>query len=152
LTTPLLIGSGIFTATVVLQALAIMVLLNFLRRRMRLNKFHENLWVATGALSGGMLIVFVGHLIQVGLWALLFVGLGEFTSYAPAFYHSMVNFTSLGYGDLVMSEDWRLLGAMEAAGGILMFGVSTGVGLAVVTSVIQRRGDGTSEIRKAPPP
>ena len=151
MTTPLLIGSGIFTATVVLQALAIMALLNFLRRRMRLNKFHENLLVATGALSGGMLIVFVGHLLQVGLWALLFVGLGEFTSYAPAFYHSMVNFTSLGYGDLVMSEDWRLLGAMEAAGGILMFGVSTGVGLAVVTALIQRRGDGTSEIRKVPP-
>jgi hypothetical protein len=151
LTTPLLIGSGIFTATVVIQALAIMALLDFLRRRMRLKKFHENLLVATGALSGGMLIVFVGHLLQVGLWALLFVGLGEFESYATAFYHSMVNFTSLGYGDLVMSEDWRLLGAMEAAGGILMFGVSTGVGLAVVTSLIQRRGDGTSAVRKAPP-
>jgi len=152
LTTPLLIGSGIFTATVVIQALAIMAFLNFLRRRMRLNKFHENLWVATGALSGGMLIVFVGHLLQVGLWALLFVGLGEFESYASAFYHSMVNFTSLGYGDIVMSEGWRLLGALEAAGGILMFGVSTGVGLAVVTALIQRRGDDTSEIRKAPPP
>jgi hypothetical protein len=151
LTTPLLIGSGIFTVTVVIQALAIMALLDFLRRRMRLNRFHENLLVATGALSGGMLIVFVGHLLQVGLWALLFVGLGEFESYASAFYHSMVNFTSLGYGDLVMSEDWRLLGAMEAAGGILMFGVSTGVGLAVVTALIQRRGDGTSEIRKVPP-
>jgi hypothetical protein len=62
----------------------------------------------------------------------------------------MVNFTSLGYGDLVMSEDWRLLGAMEAAGGILMFGVSTGVGLAIVTLLIQRRGDGTIEIRKVP--
>jgi hypothetical protein len=146
-----LIGSGIFTATVVIQALAIMALLDFLRRRMRLNRFHENLLVATGALSGGMLIVFVGHLLQVGLWALLFVGLGEFESYASAFYHSMVNFTSLGYGDLVMSEDWRLLGAIEAAGGILMFGVSTGVGLAVVTALIQRRGDGTSEIRKVPP-
>lgn len=151
MTIPLLIGSGIFTATVVIQALAIMALLDFLRRRMRLNRFHENLLVATGALSGGMLIVFVGHLLQVGLWALLFVGLGEFESYASAFYHSMVNFTSLGYGDLVMSEDWRLLGAIEAAGGILMFGVSTGVGLAVVTALIQRRGDGTSEIRKVPP-
>ena len=151
MTIPLLIESGIFTATVVIQALAIMALLDFLRRRMRLNRFHENLLVATGALSGGMLIVFVGHLLQVGLWALLFVGLGEFESYASAFYHSMVNFTSLGYGDLVMSEDWRLLGAMEAAGGILMFGVSTGVGLAVVSALIQRRGDGTSEIRKVPP-
>ena len=95
--------------------------------------------VATGALSGGMLIVFIGHLLQVGLWALLFVSIGEFEDYSMAFYHSMVNFTSLGYGDLVMSEEWRLLGAMEAAGGILMFGISTGVGLAVFTMLIQRR-------------
>jgi voltage-gated potassium channel Kch len=152
LTIPLLIGSGIFVASVVIQVLAIVVSLGFLRRRDRLGKFDDNLVVATGALSGGMLIIFLGHLLQVALWALLFVELGEFKNYATAFYHSMVNFTSLGYGDLVMSEKWRLLGAMEAAGGILMFGISTGVGLAVVTTLIQRRGDRRSETHREPPP
>jgi len=148
----LLIGSGIFAASVVLQVLAIVIFVGFLRRRDRVGKFDDNLVVATGALSGGMLIIFLGHLLQVGLWALLFVELGEFESYATAFYHSMVNFTSLGYGDLVMSEDWRLLGAMEAAGGVLMFGISTGVGLAVVSMLIQRRSHRQGETRKEPPP
>ena len=40
---------------------------------------------------------------------------GEFTGLAPAFYHSAMNYTSLGYGDVVMSVSWRLLGPLEAA-------------------------------------
>ena len=126
------------TYAVGIQVAAIVGLVRFLQRRNRLGKFHENLWVSAVALSGGMLIVFFGHLLQVGLWAGLFVWLGEFDSYAIAFYHSAVNFSSLGYGDIVMSDKWRLLGAMEAAGGILMFGISTGLGLAVVTLLHKR--------------
>lgn len=141
MTIPLLIGSGILAASVAIQVLAILALLFFLRRRDRLGRLDENLRVATGALSGGMLILFIGHLLQVGLWAALFVWLGEFEAYATAFYHSMVNFSSLGYGDVVMSEEWRLLGAMEASSGILMFGLSTGVGLAIFTTLIRRMGD-----------
>ena len=142
---PLLIGSGIFALSVVIQVLALLGLLNFLRRRHRLGKFDENLRVATATLSGGMLILFFGHLLQVGLWAALFARLGQFESYANAFYHSMVNFSSLGYGDIVMSEKWRLLGAMEATGGILMFGISTGVGLAVFSTLIRRLARTESE-------
>ena len=118
--------------------MAIVGLVRFLERRDRLGKFDENLWVGGVALSGVMLIVFVGHLLQVGLWAGLFMWLGEFESYATAFYHSAVNFAALGYGDIVMSDKWRLLGAMEATGGILMFGISTGVGIAVVTLLLKR--------------
>ena len=142
---PLLIGTGIFATSVVIQVLAILGLLYFLRRRDQLGKFDENLRVATGALGGGMLILFVGLLFQVGLWAALFVRLRQFDSYATAFYHSMVNFSSLGYGDIVMSEKWRLLGAMEATGGILMFGISTGVGLAVFSTLIRRLARTESE-------
>ena len=51
-----------------------------------------------------------------------------------AFYHSAVNYTTLGYGDLLLTPSWRLLGPLEAANGALMFGVST----AMVFAVIQR--------------
>ena len=134
----LLLGSVIFLASVGIQVMAIVGLVRFLERRDRLGKFDENLLVGGVALSGVMLIVFVGHLLQVGLWAGLFMWLGEFESYATAFYHSAVNFAALGYGDIVMSDKWRLLGAMEASGGILMFGISTGIGIAVVTLLLKR--------------
>lgn len=152
MTIPLLIGSAIFAVSVVIQVLAILGLLNFLRRRDRLGKSDVNLRAATATLSGSMLILFVGHLFQVGLWAALFVRLDEFERYATAFYHSMVNFSSLGYGDVVMSADWRLLGAMEATSGILMFGISTGVGLAVFNRLSKRLDRIEGEIRKDPSP
>jgi hypothetical protein len=134
----ILLGSSIFLASVGIQIMAIVGLVGFLQHRNRLGKFDHNLWVSSVALSGVMLIVFVGHLLQVGLWAGLFMWLGEFESYANAFYHSAVNFAALGYGDIVMSDRWRLLGAMEATGGILMFGISTGIGIAVVTLLLKR--------------
>lgn len=153
MTIPLLIGSAIFALSVVIQVLAILGLLNFLRRRDdRLGKSDVNLQAATATLSGSMLILFVGHLFQVGLWAALFVRLDQFERYATAFYHSMVNFSSLGYGDIVMSEDWRLLGAIEATGGILMFGISTGVGLAVFNRLSKQLDRIEGEIRKDPSP
>ena len=62
--------------------------------------------------------------------------LGEFSDFATAFYHSMVNFASLGYGDIVMSERWRLLGAIEACNGVLMFGLSAGTMLSVMTFLL----------------
>jgi voltage-gated potassium channel Kch len=67
----------------------------------------------------------------------LFLSLGEFEDYATAAYHSAVNFTTLGYGDVVMSERWRLLGALEAASGILMFGVSTAMMTAAVIELLK---------------
>jgi hypothetical protein len=56
-----------------------------------------------------------------------------------------VNFTSLGYGDVVMSERWRLLGALEAGSGILMFGVSTASFFAVIMRLSERRLRGTHD-------
>lgn len=94
-----------------------------------------------------LVMLFFGHLIQVGLWAILFMQLGEFSDFQTAFYHSTVNFASLGYGDIVMSEQWRLLGAIEASNGVLMFGLSAGTLFSVMSRVFARH-----EELKIPPP
>jgi hypothetical protein len=64
----------------------------------------------------------------------LFLLCGEFPDWGSAYYHSAVNYTTLGYGDIIMSPAWKLLGPLEAADGALMFGVST----AMVFAVTQR--------------
>jgi hypothetical protein len=69
----------------------------------------------------------------------LFIQLGQFEDLATAYYHSIVNFATLGYGDIVMSERWRLLGALQAASGVLMFGLSTSTLFAVMLQLFQRR-------------
>jgi hypothetical protein len=64
---------------------------------------------------------------------------GEFSDFGTAFYHSAVNDTSLGYGDLIMSPSWRLLGPLETANGTLLSGVSTAMIFAVMLWLIQAR-------------
>jgi len=76
-------------------------------------------------ISSVMLILVVGNLAQVAIWGLLFQLLGEFQQFDEAFYHSAVNFATLGYGDIVMSPEHNLLGPLEAINGVLMIGVST---------------------------
>jgi hypothetical protein len=94
-----------------------------------------------------MMILMVGSLFQVAIWGLLFIVLGEFDKPEAALYYSAVNFSTLGYGDIVMSERWRLLGPLEAMNGILMFGVSTALMSATVNYVVRQ----TAVLRNGPP-
>ena len=94
-------------------------------------------WVDIVVLSTVMLVTLLGNFVQMAVWALLFLVLGEFDDFHTALYHSGVNFATLGYGDIVMSERWRTLGPLEAANGILMFGVSTSVMTAAVIDVVK---------------
>ena len=71
------------------------------------------------------------------MWGLLFVALGEFDEYYEAIYHSAVNFASLGYGDIVMSKDWKLLGPLEAVCGVLMLGMTAAALTAIIQQVIK---------------
>lgn len=88
-------------------------------------------------LSLVMLLMLLGNFLQMAIWAWLFVVLGEFESFARALYFSGVTFATLGYGDLVLSPPRQLLSALEAANGILMFGVSTAVMTAALNDVMK---------------
>ena len=85
-----------------------------------------------------MLILTAGNLLQITLWACLFLVLGEFTEFYEAVYHSGVNFASLGYGDIVMSKSWKLLGPLEAVNGVLMVGMSGAALVAVLQQMIKK--------------
>lgn len=136
---PLLLGSATLLACLAIQLSVALALIGRLSNRER---FHDRAPTFAGefALLGGILLwLFLGHTLQIFIWAGLFITLGEFTDFATAFYHSAVNFATLGYGDIVMSEQWRLLGALEAGSGVFMFGLSTGTIMAVLNQVYLRR-------------
>jgi hypothetical protein len=82
-----------------------------------------------------VVILVFGNLAQVAIWALLFMFLGEFEAFGEAFSHSGVNFSTLGYGDIVMSEAHRGLGPLQAINGVLMIGFSTAVLMGTVTDI-----------------
>jgi len=134
---PLLLGFFTVFVSMSVQIAAVVYMIRYLFNFVS-QKGHDsitNLRV-TYVISMIMTMLFFGHVAQVAIWAVLFMLVGEFGDFLTAFYHSMVNFASLGYGDIVMGEKWRLLGAIEASTGVLMFGLSAGTMLAIMTRLL----------------
>jgi len=134
----LLIGVVTMTVCLTIQAFVVALLLKAMFALERRQLINVRLAGASFLLLAVMLGLLLGNLVQIALWALLFHSHGEFEGFGVAFYHSVVNFTTLGYGDLVMSEGNRILGALEALNGVLMIGITTGFLFMVLTSLIQR--------------
>jgi len=131
---PLVVGGGAVACTIFVHALALAATVNFVRHERRLGRAGAGALIDLAIVALAVSFAFVAHLIEIALWAVLLVICGEFQELGNAFYHSAVNYTTLGYGDLLLTPSWRLLGPLEAANGALMFGVST----AIIFAVIQR--------------
>ncbi len=139
----LFLGFSTMIACLLLQSLLVIAAIRYYRR-------HDfwvrspSLWSSVAIITGVMLLLVIGNMAQVALWALLFVLLEEFQQFSEAFYHSAVNFATLGYGDVVMSSKYKLLGPLEAINGALMIGVST----ATLMSAFQDAIAATTEARR----
>ena len=131
---PLLVGVGAVACTIFVHALALAATINFVRHQRRLGRAGAGAVIDLAIVALVISFAFVAHLIEIALWAQLFLICKEFQDFGTAYYHSAVNYTTLGYGDLLLKPSWRMLGPLEAANGALMFGVSA----AMVFAVIQR--------------
>ena len=82
-----------------------------------------------------ILTMFVAAVLEALVWAGACLALGALKGLEQALYFSMVTFTTLGYGEIVLDERWRLLASFEAANGIILFGWSTAIVMAAVHRV-----------------
>jgi hypothetical protein len=85
-------------------------------------------------------VLMVAHFSEVMVWSLAYVIVDAAPAGADPVYFAFVNYTTLGYGDVIPVERWRLLGPITAMNGVLLFGWST----AVIFEVLRRtarRGD-----------
>jgi len=135
--TNLLLGFSTMALCLMFQLLLLLTAMRYYRRN--LDEINNTSMLASLlVVNGVMLLLVLGNLGQVAIWALLFELLGEFNAFSDAFYHSAVNFATLGYGDIVMSEDHRLLGPIQAINGVLMIGVSTAALMSAFQDSIRR--------------
>lgn len=106
------------------------------------------LWASTWLLIQIAGWVVVVHLLQIVAWAVYYAWQGAMPDLTAACYFSAVTYTTTGYGDLVLPEEWRLVGGVEALTGILMCGLSTGLFFAVFSRIfgLQRNGTTTTNI------
>lgn len=107
------------------------------RRLQRLPAVPQQLWPWTWIfirLGGWMILV---HLAEITVWALFYLWQRAMPDLPSALYFSAVTYTTTGYGDLVLPDEWRLVGAVEALTGILMCGWSTGFFFAVASRMFE---------------
>ena len=148
--TKLLVAFGLMSVCVVLHAAGLTVVIRRLEGSLPsfAHKQGRQLRLLIAVASWAVLL----HLAEITVWALYYAGGGGMPDLDAALYFSAVTYTTVGYGDLVLPQPWRLVGGIEALTGILMCGWSTGFFFAFVNVLLRRsalaagfvsrRGDG----------
>jgi len=90
-----------------------------------------------------MLIFILGimllHVGESSIWAAFYYTSGLFHDFETSLYFSLVSYTAIGYGDVVLPENWRLLGAIQGVSGVLLCGLSTAFIFAVMNAMFKAR-------------
>jgi Ion channel len=132
----LVIGSAMIVITTVIQGLFSVFGIERLRGRLAKHP-SRNLVHSTLQVAAFVLWLFLATITEVWVWAALYLVLGAVGTLEQAVYFSTVTFTTLGFGDITLDENWRLLSSFEAANGLLMFGWSTALVFVAVKWVYQ---------------
>ena len=143
---PLLVGVAIIFLTVIVYMLILLMVVRIVRRGLMHGRVR--FWGDLTLVMSATLLGLAGHFIEVALWALSFVLCGEFSNFSAALYYSGNTYTTLGDSTTVLSARWRMLGPIEAANGMLMFGVSTAIIFAVILRLIEAKFG----LQRDPPP
>jgi hypothetical protein len=140
--TKLLIASCLVAITVVIHAAGLgMVLSHVLRSTVRP---ETRFWAITWLFIRVAWLLLLFHLFEITVWGLFFWWQKCLPDAESSFYFSAVTYATIGYGDLVLPKEWRLLGPIEGFTGILMFGLSTAFFFVVVSKkILQRRDEGS---------
>ena len=91
-----------------------------------------------GVMIAAVSMLMAAHLAEIGIWSVAYVLVDAAAQRGDDFYFAFVNYTTLGYGDIVPTLRWRLLGPMTAMNGVLLFGWSTAVIFDVLRTTISK--------------
>jgi Ion channel len=121
----LTLGSLVIAIAVFIQAEMFSLMTARFEQLVRLSRRYLRRFANTGAMIAAVLFVLLVQTIVVWLWALVFLAVGAFGELEPALYFSVIAYTTVGFGDITLGPDWRLLSGLTAANGFLSFGWST---------------------------
>jgi hypothetical protein len=128
-----LVGGGVSVFNIAIHALVMTTIIRTARAAATKKPLHPSL-LLIGVMSSTVSVLMIAHALEVIVWSVLY----SIVDIAPVgtdlVYFAFVNYTTLGYGDVVPQEHWRLLGPITAMNGVLLFGWST----AVIFEVLRR--------------
>ena len=134
----IIIAAAMIVVTTGIHAGGMVLVINSIRSKKRNIKYRfqqtYTYWV-----SGVVLLMSFVMLVEALLWAIVYISVDAIQGFERALYFSIVTFTTLGYGDIVVDERWRLLASFEAVNGIIMFGWTTAIVVATVQHITMGR-------------
>ena len=133
----ILFGSGISVSNIAIHALTMVVILRS-RRIVHANVPARPTLRLIGIMIATVSILMAGHLLEITIWSIAYRFVGAVPEGSDSLYFAFVNYTTLGYGDVLPVVRWRLLGPMAAMNGVLLFGWSTAVIFQVLWTTISR--------------
>ena len=137
----ILIGTLIIAFNLVIQGLGSVFWLRKITTSIKSEKDFTNIKILKVLLYSFLLFTLI-HTFHSLVWSGCFYGIPEisnqFSSFSEAVYFSMVTFTTLGYGDISLSSDWRLLSSLEAINGIMLIGWSTAMMFSLIQNIYKK--------------
>lgn len=129
----LLLGTAMVCLTVTVHFIGLIVLMRILRHGGHRFHAHESLVGQGGLIVFVVLGIIAIHTVEIWLYALAFLAIGALDEFTVALYFSTVSFASIGYGDIILGRDWRLVGAIEGVNGLILIAWSTAFLFSVTT-------------------
>jgi hypothetical protein len=134
-----LVGGGVSLINIAIHSLLMAVVVRVAQVASAKPRQHPSLFLAT-VMIPLVAILMATHALEVIVWSAAYALLDAAPDNAQLVYFAFVNYTTLGYGDILPVERWRLLGPMTAMNGVLLFGWSTAVIFEVLRKTMERGG------------
>lgn len=131
----ILIGSLNLCVTVIMHGVAMLLVTKYFFRRIDPTDASVPMSREFMRVSLVVLLLFFATLLETFWWAATYVVLEAMQPFETALYFSMVTYTTLGYGDMTLNEQWRLLSSFQAANGVLIAGWSTALLFALIQKI-----------------
>jgi len=128
-----LVGAAVSIGNIAIHALVMAVVVRAARGADARNRQRGSLRLIA-IMIATVSVLMAAHVAEVITWSLAYAMVDAAAAGADLVYFAFVNYTTLGYGDVIPVERWRLLGPMTAMNGVLLFGWST----AVIFEVLRR--------------
>jgi hypothetical protein len=133
-----MLAFGIVAVCVIIHVSGLMMLADQLTKRVR-TEGKNNLVREIGSLTLVFGVVVILHMLETAVWAVFSFGRQLFPNFETSLYFSLTTYTAIGFGDVVLPNNWRLLGGVEGISGLVLCGLSTAFLFLIVTTYQQNR-------------